>query len=294
MPAENAKNLCCSVAKTGRMSEKVPMTPGGQARLREEMRRLKEVDLPQVVKDIGIAREHGDLKENAEYHAAKDRQGMIVARISYVEQALARAEVIDPTKLSGSKVQFGARVKLVNLDNDEEQTFQIVGPEEADIKQGRISVASPLARGLLGHEVGDEVKVQMPAGPRTFEILEITFARGEAREAGFEVVNGRGGARGQLGSLPPAAPRPRTAGQGAPVRTRGAGPGRRAGRATVSAKPSARAAHFGCRSSASRTRTSPWCSSRSSRSKASGSRTSDSSPGPSSSASRGTRSCRSR
>jgi len=158
------------------MSEKVPMTPEGQVRLREEMRRLKEVDLPQVVKDIGTAREHGDLSENAEYHAAKERQGMIVARISFLEQTLSRAEVIDPSKLSGSKIQFGARVKLVNVDSDEEQAFQIVGPEEADIKQGKISVASPLARGLLGHEVGDEVKVVMPAGPRTFEILEISYS----------------------------------------------------------------------------------------------------------------------
>src|SRR5580698_6590358 len=115
------------------MADKVPMTPEGQARLREEIKRLKEVDLPQVVKDIGTAREHGDLSENAEYHAAKERQGMIVARITFLEQ-----------------------------------TFQIVGPEEADIKVQRISVASPLARGLLGHEVGDEVKVTMPAGPRTF------------------------------------------------------------------------------------------------------------------------------
>ncbi|WP_437960782.1 transcription elongation factor GreA [Sorangium sp. So ce119] len=157
-------------------SEKVPMTPEGQARLREEMRRLKEVDLPQVVKDIGTAREHGDLSENAEYHAAKERQGMIVARISYLEQTLSRAEVIDPSKLSGSKVQFGAKVKLANVDTDEQQSFQIVGPEEADLKVGRISVASPLARALLGHEVGEEVRVMMPAGPRTYEILEVTFA----------------------------------------------------------------------------------------------------------------------
>lgn len=152
------------------------MTPEGQVRLREEMKRLKEVDLPQVTKDIGTAREHGDLSENAEYHAAKERQGMIVARISFIEQTLSRAEVIDPSKLSGSKVQFGARVKLVNVDTDEPQTFQIVGPEEADIKLGRISVASPLARGLLGHEAGDEVKVVMPAGPRTYEILEINYS----------------------------------------------------------------------------------------------------------------------
>jgi transcription elongation factor GreA len=158
------------------MSEKVPMTPEGQARLREEMRRLKEMDLPQVVRDIGTAREHGDLSENAEYHAAKERQGMIVARISYLEQALSRAEVIDPSKLSGNKIQFGARVKLANADTGEEQSFQIVGPEEADLKLGRISVASPMARALLGHEVGDEVRVMMPAGPRTYEILDVVYA----------------------------------------------------------------------------------------------------------------------
>lgn len=158
------------------MSEKVPMTPEGQVKLREEMKRLKEVDLPQVVKDIGTAREHGDLSENAEYHAAKERQGMIVARISYLEQTLSRAEVIDPSKLKGTRIQFGARVKLVNVDSEEEQTFQIVGPDEADVKGGRISVASPLARGLLGHEVGEEVKVTMPSGARTFEILAVSFS----------------------------------------------------------------------------------------------------------------------
>jgi transcription elongation factor GreA len=158
------------------MSEKVPMTPEGHVRLREELKRLREVEAPQVVKDIATAREHGDLSENAEYHAAKERQGMIVARITYIEQTLSRAEIIDPSKLSGSKIQFGAKVKLVNLDNDKEELFQIVGPDEADIKVGRISVASPLARGLLGREVGDEVKLQMPAGPRTYEILEISFS----------------------------------------------------------------------------------------------------------------------
>ena len=152
------------------------MTPEGQARLREELERLKKVELPQVVKDIGVARDHGDLSENAEYHAAKERQGMIVARISSIEQSLSRAEVIDPSKLSGSKVQFGARVKLLNVDTEEEHKYQIVGPEEADIKLNRISVSSPLARALIAREVGDEIKVVMPAGPRTFEILEITYA----------------------------------------------------------------------------------------------------------------------
>ena len=152
------------------------MTPEGQTRLRDELERLKRVELPQVVKDIGVAREHGDLSENAEYHAAKERQGLIVARISFIEQTLSRAEVIDPSKLSGNKVQFGARVKLANIDSGEEFTYQIVGPEEADIKQNRISVSSPLSRALIAREVGDEVKVVMPAGPRSFEILEISYA----------------------------------------------------------------------------------------------------------------------
>ena len=155
--------------------EKVPMTPEGQARLREELKKLKEIELPQVVKDIGVAREHGDLKENAEYHAAKDRQGMIVARIGYIEGSLARAEVIDPTKLSGNRIQFGAQVKLSNIDTGEETRFQIVGPDEANLDQGRISIKSPLARALLGHEVGDEVKVTMPAGARNYEVLEISY-----------------------------------------------------------------------------------------------------------------------
>ncbi|MDI1437380.1 MULTISPECIES: transcription elongation factor GreA [Polyangium] len=158
------------------MSEKVPMTPEGQARLREELERLKKIELPQVVKDISVARDHGDLSENAEYHAAKERQGLIVARITFIEQTLSRAEVIDPSKLSGSKIQFGARVKLMNVDSDEEVVYQIVGPEEADIKQNRISVSSPLARALIGREVGEEVRVVMPAGPRTYEILEIIYA----------------------------------------------------------------------------------------------------------------------
>ena len=133
------------------------------------------MERPKISKEIEVARAHGDLRENAEYHAAKERQGMIVARIGYIENALSRAEVIDPTKLSGKKVQFGARVRLSNVETGEETAFQIVGPEEADLDHGRISVASPLARGLLGHEVGDEVKVKMPAGPRVYEILEIAW-----------------------------------------------------------------------------------------------------------------------
>jgi transcription elongation factor GreA len=156
-------------------SEKVPMTPEGQARLREELEKLKRVELPQVVKDIATAREHGDLSENAEYHAARERQGMIVARINYIEQSLSRAEVIDPTKIRSNKVQFGARIVVSNVDTGEEVTYQIVGPDEASIEQGRISVASPLARAMLGHVVGDEIKVRLPAGERLYEILDLSY-----------------------------------------------------------------------------------------------------------------------
>ena len=156
-------------------SEKVPMTPEGQARLREELEKLKRAELPQVVKDIATAREHGDLSENAEYHAARERQGMIVARINYIEQSLSRAEVIDPTKIRSNKVQFGARIVVSNVDTGEEVTYQIVGPDEASIEQGRISVASPLAKAMLGHVVGDEIKVRLPVGERNYEILDLSY-----------------------------------------------------------------------------------------------------------------------
>ncbi len=157
------------------MSEKVPMTPEGQQRLRDELKKLRESELPATIKDIATAREHGDLKENAEYHAARERQGMIVARIAHLEQSLNRAEVIDPTKIKSDKVQFGAKLKIANADTSEEIRYQIVGPEEANINEGRISVASPLARALLGHHEGDEVKVRLPVGERTYEILEIRY-----------------------------------------------------------------------------------------------------------------------
>jgi transcription elongation factor GreA len=131
--------------------------------------------MPQVVKDIATARDHGDLSENAEYHAAKERQGMIHARIKYLEDVLSRAEVIDPAKLSGDTVKFGARVAVLNLDTDEEVTYQIVGPEESDLDRGQISVSSPLARSLIGRQIGDEVTVKLPAGTRVYEIQDISF-----------------------------------------------------------------------------------------------------------------------
>jgi len=151
------------------------MTPQGQVNLRDELQQLREVEMPKVVKDIATAREHGDLSENAEYHAAKDRQGMIHARAKYIEDVLSRAEVIDPSKLSGDRVKFGAHVSVLNLDNDEEHTYQIVGPEESDLDQGRISVSSPMARGLIGREVGDEVTIKLPSGTRSYEIQEIRY-----------------------------------------------------------------------------------------------------------------------
>jgi transcription elongation factor GreA len=150
------------------------MTPAGAQKLKDELARLKE-ERPKISRDIGIAREHGDLRENAEYHAAKERQGMVEARLKDIEDKLARAEVIDPTKLSGDRVRFGATVTLTNLDNDEESTYWIVGADEADINNGLISISAPLARALIGKSIGDEVVVQLPAGTRRYEIGAIEF-----------------------------------------------------------------------------------------------------------------------
>lgn len=150
------------------------MTPRGAQRLREELVRLKE-ERPKISRDIGVAREHGDLSENAEYHAAKERQGMVEARIKDIEDKLSRSEVIDPTKLSGSKVSFGATVELSNLDTDEATKYQIVGADEANIDQGLISISAPLARALIGKQVGDEVRIKLPAGERAYEIVDIHF-----------------------------------------------------------------------------------------------------------------------
>lgn len=147
------------------------MTPGGQARLRVEVSRLRDVERPKISKEIGVAREHGDLKENAEYHAAKEKQGFIEGRIKDLESVLSRAEIIDPASLSGDTVKFGATVKLANSGTEEEITYQIVGAPEADIESGTIAVTAPLARALIGKTIGDEVKV----GAKTYEILEIAF-----------------------------------------------------------------------------------------------------------------------
>ncbi len=154
--------------------EKVPMTPAGAEKLRTELGRLKE-ERPKISREIGIARDHGDLSENAEYHAAKERQGMVEARIKDLEDKLARAEIIDPSKFTGDRVRFGATVTLTNLDTDEEATYTIVGADEANIDEGTISVSAPLARALIGKSTGDEVNVNLPGGTRNYEISDVVF-----------------------------------------------------------------------------------------------------------------------
>ena len=155
--------------------EKNPITPEGYEKLRDELHHLRSVERPRVIQMIATAREHGDLKENAEYHAARDKQSFIEGRVKDIENKLARAEIIDPSKLAGDRVAFGAYVKMQNTETEEEAKYRILGADEADLAQGTISVTSPLARALLGKEVGDEVKVRMPGGERTYEILEVTF-----------------------------------------------------------------------------------------------------------------------
>jgi transcription elongation factor GreA len=156
--------------------QKNPITPEGHARLREELNNLRSVERPRVIEMIAVAREHGDLSENAEYHAAREKQSFIEGRIKQIEQNLALAEVIDPAKLAGtSKIAFGATVKLSNTQTDEEVEYRIVGADEADLAKGSISITSPMARSLLGKEVGDEVVVRSPGGDRRYEVLEIVF-----------------------------------------------------------------------------------------------------------------------
>ena len=154
---------------------KFPMTPRGQQVLREELKRLREVERPKNVLDIEEARAHGDLKENAEYHAAKERQGFIEGRSRDIESILAQAEVIDPTKLSGSKVVFGATVKLTDTDSGEVVTYMVVGDHEADIKAGRIAVSAPLARAMIGREKGESVTLKTGKGTREYEISDVRF-----------------------------------------------------------------------------------------------------------------------
>jgi transcription elongation factor GreA len=157
------------------MATTVPMTVQGHAALKEELRKLKSEDRPNIVKDIEEARAHGDLSENAEYHAAKEKQGFIETRIREVEGKLAHAHVIDTSKLGGEKVVFGAKVTLLMYDKDQEQTWRIVGDDEADLGNGDIGVSSPIARALIGKEIGDEVEIRAPGGLREAEILRVEY-----------------------------------------------------------------------------------------------------------------------
>jgi len=155
------------------MVERIPMSHNGHLQLKKELAQLEKVERHEVVKAIEIARAHGDLKENAEYHAAKERQGMIEGRIMELKDKLGRAEVIDCTKVGTERVVFGAVVTLMDMDTDEEVTYQLLGPEEADVQDGSISVLAPLGRSILGKEVGDEVVAKTPGGVREFEVVEI-------------------------------------------------------------------------------------------------------------------------
>ncbi|WP_183254541.1 transcription elongation factor GreA [Brevundimonas basaltis] len=155
--------------------EKVPMTAEGYRALDDQLKQLKSVERPSVIAAISEAREHGDLSENAEYHAAKERQGWIEGQIAEIEDKISRAQVIDVSKLDGDQVKFGATVTVVDEDTEEEGTYQIVGEHEADVKQGKISVASPIARAMISKEVGDVVEVNTPGGVKAYEILKVEW-----------------------------------------------------------------------------------------------------------------------
>jgi transcription elongation factor GreA len=157
------------------MSEKFPMTPAGNASMKKQLLKLKNVDRLANAKAIEIARGHGDLSENADYSAAKEEQGMIEAKIRELEAKLAMAEVIDPTKLSGSRVKFGATVTIEDVESGESQTYTIVGEHEADIKRGRISIGAPVARAIIGKEIGDTVVVTTPKGKREYEVAGVEW-----------------------------------------------------------------------------------------------------------------------
>ena len=155
--------------------EKVPMTRQGLDSLEEEFRRLRNEERPAVIKAIAAAREHGDLSENAEYHAARERQSFIEGRLAELEDVISRADVIDVSKLSGDIVRFGASVIVVDEDTDEEIAYQIVGAYEADLEDGLLSVTSPLARAMIGKTIGDSVEVNTPRGPKGYEISDVKF-----------------------------------------------------------------------------------------------------------------------
>jgi transcription elongation factor GreA len=154
---------------------KIPMTSDGFGRLEEELKQLKSVERPAIIRAIAEAREHGDISENAEYHAARERQSFIEGRVLELEDKISRAEVIDVSKLSGKVIKFGATVTLIDEDTDEKSAYQIVGEDEADIKSKRLAITAPLARALVGKTVGDTVEVTTPGGSKSYEISKVQF-----------------------------------------------------------------------------------------------------------------------
>jgi transcription elongation factor GreA len=155
--------------------ERIPMTPEGYEKLKEELDRLIKIERPAVIKAIAEARAHGDLSENAEYHAAREKQSFIEGRIQELQVKLARAQVIDPSKINHDKVAFGAKVKVLDLDTEEEREFHLVGPDEVDVKNGKISITSPVGKALIGKEVGEQVTIKAPAKTFNYEIISISF-----------------------------------------------------------------------------------------------------------------------
>jgi transcription elongation factor GreA len=155
--------------------DKVPITGKGFTALEEELRHRQQVERPRIIQAISEARSHGDLSENAEYHAAKEAQAINEGRILELESMISRAEIIDVSKLSGNRIKFGATVKLVDEDTEEEKTYQIVGEPEADVRSGRVSVTSPIARALMGKTVGDTVEVTTPGGGKSYEVIKVMF-----------------------------------------------------------------------------------------------------------------------
>lgn len=155
--------------------DKVPMTTGGYTALEQELKTRQQEERPRIIQAISEARSHGDLSENAEYHAAKESQSLNEGRIAELEDKLSRAEVIDVSKLSGTTIKFGATVDLIDEDTDEEKTFQIVGEAEADVKLGKVSITSPTARALIGKKVGDTVEVNTPGGGKSYEVVKVSF-----------------------------------------------------------------------------------------------------------------------
>jgi transcription elongation factor GreA len=155
------------------MVERIPMSQSGHLKLKQELERLEKIERPDVVRAIETARAHGDLKENAEYHAAKERQSLIEGRILELKDKLGRAEVIDCTKVGTARAVFGAVITLMDLRTDEEITYQLLGPEESDVKNGSISVLAPLGRSILGKTIGDEIVTKTPGGVREFELIDI-------------------------------------------------------------------------------------------------------------------------